>query len=309
MIPGLPESSKQAYDAIKNIGVVCLIFKLKRSVTPNFWMNVSDPEIKIPGFVEFSNLRPTGDTIVYVPYYMPVDNPIWRRSDAELLDEAFGYLKQRQSGADGRGSIGRRGRAPALCAARVSARLRGHDTQDANADRRTADRGHMFLLSRGPRHLRRRSLGENHGVGHRRSVDLGESFVNWTQFLRFLATGGIAAAVNLGSRHLLSRVMEFEIAVVIAYLFGMITAYTLARLIVFESSGRSFASEFQRFVIVNFFALALVWVISVGLARYLFPALDFTWHSEDVAHFLGVAAPAVTSYFGHRLYTFARVQT
>ncbi len=94
MIPGLPESAKQAYDAIKNIGVVCLIFKLKRSVTQNFWMNVSDPEIKIPGFVEFSNLRPTGDTIVYVPYYMPVDNPIWGRTDAQLLDEAFGYLKR-----------------------------------------------------------------------------------------------------------------------------------------------------------------------------------------------------------------------
>ena len=94
MIPSLPESLKRAYDAIKNIGVVCLIFKLRRSVTPNFWMNVSDPEIKIPGFVEFSNLRSTGHTIVYVPYYAPVDNPIWRRSEAELLDEAFGYLKR-----------------------------------------------------------------------------------------------------------------------------------------------------------------------------------------------------------------------
>ena len=47
----------------------------------------------IPGFVEFSNLRPVGDTIVYVPYYMPVTNPNWARSDEDLLAEAFGYLK------------------------------------------------------------------------------------------------------------------------------------------------------------------------------------------------------------------------
>ena len=94
MIPALSQGWKDAYDGIKNVGVVCLIFKLKKSVTPNFWVNISDPSIKIPGFVEFSNLRNTSDTIVYVPYYMPIDNPIWRRSNEQLLDEAFGYLRR-----------------------------------------------------------------------------------------------------------------------------------------------------------------------------------------------------------------------
>ena len=50
--------------------------------------------MKIPGFVEFSRLRPTPDTIVYVPYYMPTSTPNWRRNDADLIDEAFGYLKR-----------------------------------------------------------------------------------------------------------------------------------------------------------------------------------------------------------------------
>ena len=94
MIPGLPEAAKKAYDVIQNIGVVCLIFKLKKSVTPNFWVNVFDSSMNIPGFVEFSRLRPTPDTIVYVPYYMPITSPHWRRNDADLIDEAFGYLKR-----------------------------------------------------------------------------------------------------------------------------------------------------------------------------------------------------------------------
>lgn len=94
MIPGLPEASRKCYEAIRNIGVACLIFKLRKSVTPNFWVNVSDPTMAIPGFVEFSNLRPLPQTIIYVPYYMPVDNVKWRLSDADLLDEAFGYLKR-----------------------------------------------------------------------------------------------------------------------------------------------------------------------------------------------------------------------
>lgn len=93
MVPSLPEASKAAYDDILNIGVVCLIYKLRRSVSPNFWINISDERIAIPGLVEFSNLRPTGDTIVYVPYYMPVTHPNWQKSDDQLLGEAFGYLK------------------------------------------------------------------------------------------------------------------------------------------------------------------------------------------------------------------------
>lgn len=127
------------------------------------------------------------------------------------------------------------------------------------------------------------------------------------QFFRFLVTGGIAAAANLASRYLLNFVIIFEVAVVIAYLIGMTVAYVLARQFVFERSGRSVSSEFRRFAIVNLFALALVWGISVGLARGLFPAIGFTWHADDIAHLIGVLAPAISSYFGHRFYSFGRV--
>ena len=80
------------YEQIKNIGVVCVLHKLKRQVTDNFWVNISDPEIAIPGFVEFSNLRPLEDTVVYVPYYMPQDNPKFSMPDDAFITESFGYL-------------------------------------------------------------------------------------------------------------------------------------------------------------------------------------------------------------------------
>lgn len=125
------------------------------------------------------------------------------------------------------------------------------------------------------------------------------------EFVRFLSTGGFAALVNLGSRYALNKALSFEVSVAIAYLIGMLTAYVLARQFVFQPTGRSVASEFKRFAIVNVFSLALVWVISVGLARQLFPAMGMTFHAQDVAHFIGVAAPAAVSYFAHRAYTFA----
>jgi protoporphyrinogen oxidase len=95
-VPDLPEASKARYDAIHNIGVCCLVFKLKRSVTPHFWVNITQPDIEIPGIIEFSNLRPmpNGETIVYVPYYMPTSHPKFSWDEDRLLDEAFSYLKR-----------------------------------------------------------------------------------------------------------------------------------------------------------------------------------------------------------------------
>lgn len=83
----------QTYKAFDNVGVACIVHKLKRPVSGNFWVNVSDPRIEIPGFVEFSNLRPTGDVIVYVPYYMPTHHPKFSWPDQALIDESFGYLR------------------------------------------------------------------------------------------------------------------------------------------------------------------------------------------------------------------------
>ncbi len=94
LVPALPDDWKARYDAIRNIGVVCLVFKLKRSVTPHFWVNIVDPAVPIPGLIEFSNLRPTADTIVYVPYYMPTTNPRWQWDDPALIAEAFGAIRR-----------------------------------------------------------------------------------------------------------------------------------------------------------------------------------------------------------------------
>ncbi len=91
LAPDLPEASRTAYESIENIGVTCIVLKLKRSVTPHFWVNVVDADMPIPGIIEFSNLRPTGTghTVVYVPYYMPVTNPLWARSDDVFVREAL----------------------------------------------------------------------------------------------------------------------------------------------------------------------------------------------------------------------------
>jgi protoporphyrinogen oxidase len=88
LVPDLPEPFRARYEAIKNIGAVCVVLKLRRSVTPHFWVNINDPDVDVPGIVEFSHLRPLGEHVVYVPFYMPQSNEKFHRSDREFVDES-----------------------------------------------------------------------------------------------------------------------------------------------------------------------------------------------------------------------------
>jgi len=93
MVPSLPQDLRQRYESLPNIGVVCVVHKLARPVTNNFWVNIADERFDIPGVIEFSNLRPTGDSsIVYIPYYMPQQHPKFARDDASFIDETRRYL-------------------------------------------------------------------------------------------------------------------------------------------------------------------------------------------------------------------------
>lgn len=125
------------------------------------------------------------------------------------------------------------------------------------------------------------------------------------RFILFLGAGGAAAVVNILSRIVLNWAMPYEIAIVVAYLIGMTTAYLLNKRFVFAASGRNVTSEYLRFALVNLAAVAQVWIVSVGLARYVFPAAGFAWHAETVAHVIGVAVPVFTSYLGHKHFSFA----
>ena len=94
MVPALPAETRSAYEAIVNIGVVCVVVKLGKRVTPHFWVNINDADIAIPGLVEFSNLRSLSSTVVYLPFYMPPDNPKFSRPDAEFVAESVAAIRK-----------------------------------------------------------------------------------------------------------------------------------------------------------------------------------------------------------------------
>ncbi len=123
------------------------------------------------------------------------------------------------------------------------------------------------------------------------------------QFLTFVLTGALAACVNFGARLLYNQWVDFSMAVVLAYLTGMIVAFLLARLFVFRQGTQSLPRSLCFFVLVNGVAFAQTWVISVALYDML-PLMGMNHFVPEIAHAVGVTVPVFTSYVGHKKFSF-----
>jgi len=93
IMPDLPSSIHEKLASRQNIAVVCVIVKLSKPLTGNFWLNVVDDSMDIPGIVEYTGLNPLKEKIVYVPYYVPTDHPTFQLSDDVFAERVKGYLQ------------------------------------------------------------------------------------------------------------------------------------------------------------------------------------------------------------------------
>jgi len=93
LIPDLPAAVLDAYRSVNNIAVVCVIVKLAKPLSENFWVNINDPQMDIPGLVEYTNLQSLDHHVVYVPYYLPGDHPSFAQPDEWFNERVCGYLR------------------------------------------------------------------------------------------------------------------------------------------------------------------------------------------------------------------------
>ncbi|MBE0557481.1 MAG: FAD-dependent oxidoreductase, partial [Proteobacteria bacterium] len=102
MLRLLPSSLEGPYwtqlKNIESIGVLCVFLRLTRPLTQYFWTNISDPGIDLAGVVEYTNLNPLphlgGDSVVYLPQYLPSTAEKFRAADEEIIREYLGYLSK-----------------------------------------------------------------------------------------------------------------------------------------------------------------------------------------------------------------------
>lgn len=123
------------------------------------------------------------------------------------------------------------------------------------------------------------------------------------QFVRFVAVSGVAAAANFGSRILFSLVAAFPVAIALAFCVGLLVAFLLNRAFVFADSTNSLRTQMTLFVLVNLLGLAQTLLVTLALAHAL-PLVGVTLYVEELAHAAGIAVPIVSSYFGHKYFSF-----
>lgn len=126
------------------------------------------------------------------------------------------------------------------------------------------------------------------------------------QAARFLLAGGGAALVNWLVRFPLSYIMPFAGAVAVANIIGMAFGFVAYRFFVFPDSNRQVAHQVRDFIVVNLVSMIVVVLVSVVFADYVLPLLGWRWQVEAISHAMGIAAGAVSNFFGHRQFSFAR---
>ena len=139
------------------------------------------------------------------------------------------------------------------------------------------------------------------------SIDL-----NAAQLTKFLVAGGIAAAANIGSRMGFSTVLPFSVAVVLAYVVGLLSAFVLFRLFVCPQStgNESTLAQLWRFTLINLVALPQTFLVSMFLLHLMNRlGMGMGGSAETVAHSVGVIVPIITSFLGHKYFSFASRRT
>ena len=91
--PNLPTEDRDKLEKLDNVGVVCVIVKLKQPLTENFWLNITDTDMDIPGMIELSNLNTSlKEHILYVPFYLHKDNLKYSEPDEVFINKVSSYI-------------------------------------------------------------------------------------------------------------------------------------------------------------------------------------------------------------------------
>lgn len=93
-----PKEYLSSLRRINYLANVCLILRLKRSLSDTYWLNVNDTSFPFVGVVEHTNFESQasygGDHVVYLSKYLPHTDHMYLMTDDEILDFAIPHLKR-----------------------------------------------------------------------------------------------------------------------------------------------------------------------------------------------------------------------
>jgi putative flippase GtrA len=126
------------------------------------------------------------------------------------------------------------------------------------------------------------------------------------EFIMFFVCNTLAAGVNFGSRILFNKMMPYEPSIFFAFCCGLLTAFTLNKLFVFDAKHGKTGRQLFGFVVVNILGLAQILLFSLLFRDLIFPRIGFTFHPDAAAHIIGISVPVFTSFLGHKYFSFRK---
>jgi protoporphyrinogen oxidase len=94
----LPLDYLNQCNSIRYLGNVCLVLRLKRSLSSTYWLNVSDPSFPFVGVIEHTNMDDkshyAGEHIAYISKYLGTDEDLFKLSDQEYFNYCLPFIKK-----------------------------------------------------------------------------------------------------------------------------------------------------------------------------------------------------------------------
>jgi protoporphyrinogen oxidase len=84
-------------DPVRYLGVVSLLLRLRRPLSPYYALNITDRSVPLTTVVETTHVvdpELAGGTLIYVPKYVNPDSPDLELSNREVRDAYFGHLQR-----------------------------------------------------------------------------------------------------------------------------------------------------------------------------------------------------------------------
>jgi putative flippase GtrA len=135
------------------------------------------------------------------------------------------------------------------------------------------------------------------------------SAIDIREFARFILSGVTATLGNIAAVWVARHFVSFEIALLAGILAGVTISFLLSKLFAFGSlSWERAGSEATRFLIVYAVSCAAYWAVAVVSGRFLLVHGVAVETAEIAGVLIGAATMMLTSYFGHRFFTYRTYQ-
>ncbi len=94
----LPLTYRKKMEKTKYLGATCLVLVSKKSISPYYWTNISDPAFPFLALIEHTNLIPKkryqNHHLIYLGNYLPSDHAYFSLTAKELFNRFFYHLQK-----------------------------------------------------------------------------------------------------------------------------------------------------------------------------------------------------------------------